>query len=113
MGTSLTDSLALHEVVIIVEGLSDVTVFKQAFGRLCDRNVLSCEKDFVGFISGHGASQQATGFSILKSWSPLSRLVAIFDWDKAGRDDGAKRLRGSAAEKRISFMFPIQLEILF
>ena len=105
LGTSLADSLALHEVVIIVEGLSDVTVFKRAFERLCEGKVLNCEKDFVGFISGHGASQQATGFSILKSWSPLSRLVAIFDWDKAGRDDGAKRLRGRAAAEKTDFFY--------
>lgn len=95
LGTSLADSLSLHEVVVVVEGVSDVIVFSEAYRRICNRKVVATPLDYVAFISGHGASQQATAFNILKSWSPLSRICAIFDYDKAGRDDGAKRLKGA------------------
>jgi predicted ATP-dependent endonuclease of OLD family len=95
LGTSLADSLSLHEAVIVVEGVSDVTIFTEAFRRLCGRQVVKLDSDYVAFVSGHGASHQATALNILRSWSPLGRAVAIFDYDKAGRDDGARRLKGA------------------
>jgi predicted ATP-dependent endonuclease of OLD family len=102
LGTSLADSLSLHEVVVVVEGPSDVTIFSEAYRRLCDRKEISFDREFVAFVSGHGSSQQATAFTILRSWSPLSKIGAIFDYDKAGRDDGAKRLK-AAVENRDYF----------
>lgn len=103
LGTSLSDSLALHEVVVLVEGPSDSTIFSRAFERLCERKLFAGSADAVAFVSCHGASQQATSFSILKGWSPLSRLGAIFDYDKAGREDGARRLR--AATEDVDYFF--------
>ena len=105
LGTSLADSLSLHEVVVVVEGPSDVTIFSEAYRRLCDRKELTFDREFVAFVSGHGSSQQATAFTILRSWSPLSKIGAIFDYDKAGRDDGAKRLK-AAVENRDYFYLP-------
>jgi predicted ATP-dependent endonuclease of OLD family len=105
LGTSLSDSLSLHEAVVLVEGLSDVTIFTEAYHRLCHRKKLELSDDYVAFISGHGSSQQATACTILKSWSPLSRMAAIFDYDKAGRDDGAKRWK-SAIEGKDYFFLP-------
>lgn len=105
LGTSLADSLSLHEVVVLVEGLSDVTIFSTAYRRLCERNEIDFDPEFVAFVSGNGASQQATGFSVLRSWSPLSMIGAIFDYDRAGRDDGAKRLK-TAVEGRDFFYLP-------
>ncbi len=105
LGTSLADSLSLHEVVVIVEGVSDVTVFAQAYRRLCDKKTVAFDRDYVAFVSGHGSSQQATAFTILRSWSPLSKIGAIFDYDKAGRDDGVKRLK-SVVENRDYFFLP-------
>jgi hypothetical protein len=72
---------------------------------LCDRKEIAFDREFVAFISGHGSSQQATGFTILRSWSPLSKIGAIFDYDKAGRDDGAKRIK-AAVENRDYFYLP-------
>ena len=106
LGTSLADSLALHEAVVLVEGPSDATVFSRAFERLCERQLFAGSPEFVAFVSCHGASQQATSFSILKSWSPLSRLAAIFDYDKAGREDGVRRLRLSPVENVDYFYLP-------
>jgi predicted ATP-dependent endonuclease of OLD family len=104
LGTSLADSLSLHEVVVIVEGVSDVTIFSEAYRRLCDKKVLSFDREHVAFISGHGSSQQATAFTILRSWSPLSKIGAIFDYDKAGRDDGAKRLKAAVPNRDYFFL---------
>lgn len=104
LGTSLADSLSLHEVVILVEGPSDVTVLSTAYQRLCDRSILKFDKEYVAFVSGHGASQQATAFTILRSWSPLSKIGAIFDYDKAGRDDGAKRLKNANLDRDYFFL---------
>lgn len=106
LGTSLADSLSLHELVILVEGPTDVTVFKKAYERLCDRGVLPLHKEYCAFISGHGASQQATAFSILKAWSPLSRVAAIFDFDKEGRDNGAKKIKVRVTEGKDYFFLP-------
>jgi predicted ATP-dependent endonuclease of OLD family len=99
LGTSLADSLSVHEAVILVEGVSDVTIFSEAYRRLCAQGVLRLPVDYVAFISGHGSSQQATAYTILRSWSPLSKAVAVFDFDAAGREDGAKRLKGSGEGK--------------
>jgi len=94
LGTSLADSLALHGAVVLIEGQSDRTIFTRALERLYEQKPYG-SPDIVAFISCHGASQEATSFSILKSWSPLSRLGVVFDYDKAGRDDGARRLRNA------------------
>jgi hypothetical protein len=91
-------------VVVIVEGVSDVTIFSEAYRRLCDKKVLSFDREHVAFISGHGSSQQATAFTILRSWSPLSKIGAIFDYDKAGRDDGAKRLKAAVPNRDYFFL---------
>jgi predicted ATP-dependent endonuclease of OLD family len=104
LGTSLADSLSLHEIVILVEGPSDVTIFTKAYQRLCDKKRLIMDNNYVVFVSGHGASQQATAFSILRSWSPLSKLGAIFDYDRAGRDDGAKRLKNATVDRDYFFL---------
>jgi predicted ATP-dependent endonuclease of OLD family len=105
LGTSLADSLSLHEAVVLVEGLSDVTVFSEAYRRLCKRRVLDLDPEYVAFVAGHGASQQATSFNILRSWSPLSKLVGVFDFDRAGREDGARRLK-SGVEGEDFFYLP-------
>jgi putative ATP-dependent endonuclease of OLD family len=104
LGTSLADSLALHELVILVEGVSDVTIFKTAFERLCSRTELPLHQEACAFVSGHGASQQATAFSILKNWSPLSRVAAIFDFDDAGKTQGAQRLRNVVVDRDYFFL---------
>jgi putative ATP-dependent endonuclease of the OLD family len=106
LGTSLADSLSLHELAVIVEGLSDVTVFSKAFDRLCQRGVIKLDRNYCAFVSGHGASQQATGFTILKSWSPLSRAAAIFDYDREGRDNGAKKIKIKVLENKDYFFLP-------
>jgi hypothetical protein len=106
LGTSLADSLSLHEVVILVEGPSDVTVFSKAFERLCSRSALPLHNQYCAFVSGHGASQQATGFTILKSWSPLSRAAAIFDSDKEGRENGARKIKVKVTEGKDYFFLP-------
>lgn len=106
LGTSLADSLSLHELVVIVEGPSDASVFSKAFDRLCKRSELKVDSDYCAFVSGHGASQQATGFTILKSWSPLNRAAAIFDYDKEGRDNGAKKIKIKAVEGKDYFFLP-------
>lgn len=106
LGTSLADSLSLHELVIIVEGPSDATLFTKAFERLCKRGEVDLESSYCAFISGHGASQQATGFTILKSWSPLSRAAAIFDFDKEGRENGAKKIKIKVTEGIDYFFLP-------
>jgi predicted ATP-dependent endonuclease of OLD family len=105
LGTSLADSLSLHEVVVVVEGPSDVRIFAEAYRRLCVRQELAFDREFVAFVSGHGSSQQATAFTILRSWSPLSKIGVIFDYDKAGREDGARRLK-AAVENRDYFFLP-------
>jgi hypothetical protein len=106
LGTSLADSLSLHELVVIVEGPSDATLFTKAFERLCQRGDLKLESNYCAFISGHGASQQATGYTILKSWSPLSRAAAIFDFDKEGRENGAKKIKVKVTEGVDYFFLP-------
>ena len=106
LGTSLADSLSLHELVVIVEGPSDVTVFSKAFERLCQRGELKLDRNYCAFVSGHGASQQATGLTILKSWSPLNRAAAIFDYDREGRDSGAKKIKIKVVEDKDYFFLP-------
>jgi len=106
LGTSLADSLAVHEVVVLVEGASDVTIFKKAFERLCARGDLQIPADYLAFVPAHGSSQQATVFAVLKSWSPLSKVAAIFDYDKAGRDDGAKKVKVKVTEGVDYFYLP-------
>ncbi len=104
LGTSLADSLSLHEAVVLVEGPSDVIIFSTAYRRLCLSGALKLDPDYVAFVSGHGSSQQATAHNILRSWSPLSKCASIFDYDKAGRDDGAKRLRSAVHGKDYFFL---------
>lgn len=100
----MADSLSLHEAVVLVEGGSDSVIFTRALERLCSQRLFAGSPDSIAFVSCHGAAQQATSFSILKSWSPLSRLAAIFDYDKAGREDGARRLRAAAEDNDYFFL---------
>jgi putative ATP-dependent endonuclease of OLD family len=105
LGTSLSDSLALHEIVILVEGVSDAIIFQRAFERLCDSGKLNVPKDHVVFLPAHGASSQATTFAVLRSWSPLCKMAAIFDRDKAGKE-AAIRIKGHVTEGVDFFFLP-------
>ncbi len=78
--------------------------FNYSYRRLCNRGVLPHEEEIVAFVSGHGSSQQATAFTILRSWSPLSKCGAIFDYDNAGRNDGASRLKNAVVKKDYFFL---------
>jgi putative ATP-dependent endonuclease of OLD family len=106
LGTSLADSLSLHEAVVLVEGPSDATIFSTAYRRLCARKVIPFDSEYVVFVSGHGSSTQATAFTILRSWSPLSKCAAIFDFDQAGKEQGAKRIKVPVVENKDYFFLP-------
>lgn len=84
LGIALSDNLMFAEVVILVEGESDVRLFKHIFSEKSKKISNAFENNRLIIQNLHGASKLKERCTMLKS--SICKYIAILDSDKSGKE---------------------------